>query len=88
MLGLSLTAPISLGVLSIPAVSQGTGVLGWVCMDRLFGSPIVLVGLGFSRLLARFGRAKRLTFYALLIEVLTLVLMVGLFFFSARSHSG
>ena len=46
MLGVSLTAPISLGLVSIPAVSQGTMVLGWICMDRLFCSPIVIVGLG------------------------------------------
>jgi hypothetical protein len=81
MLGLSLTAPICLGVLSIPAVNQGTMILGWICMARLFGSPIVIVGLVVSRLLARFDRAKRLTFYALLIEVLTLVFMTALLAF-------
>ncbi len=81
LLGLSLTAPICLGVLSIPAVNQGKMILGWICMARLFASPVVLVGLGFSRLLARFDRAKRLTFYALLIEILTLVFMAALFVF-------
>jgi hypothetical protein len=87
LLGLSLTAPLSLGVLSIPAVGQGTMALGWICMDRLFGSPIVVVGLVVSRLLAPFERAKRLTLYALLIEVLTLALMVALFFFfSGKGH--
>jgi hypothetical protein len=88
LLGVSLTAPICLGVLSIPAVNQGTMALGWVCLARLFSSPFVLVGLGFSRLLARFDRAKRLTLYALLIELLTLVLMAALFLFSARAHRG
>jgi hypothetical protein len=39
-----------------------------------------------SRLLARFDRAKRLTLYALLIEILTLTLMVGVFLFAAGSH--
>jgi len=86
LLGASLTAPICLGVLSIPAVNQGTMVLGWICLARLSGSPIVLVGLTFSRLLARFDRAKRLTFYALLIESLTLALMAALFLFGLRSH--
>jgi hypothetical protein len=86
VLGLSLTAPICLGVLSIPAVAQGTMLLGWICMDRLLCSPIVIVGLIISRLLARFDRAKRLTLYALLLEVLTLVLTVVLFLFVARSH--
>ena len=88
MLGLSLTAPISLGIISIPAVSQGTMLLGWICMDRLLCSPIVIVGLAVSRLLARFDRAKRLTLYALLIEVLTLVLTVALFIFAGRGHGG
>jgi hypothetical protein len=88
LLGLSLTAPISLGVVSIEAVGQSTMLLGWICMDRLFCSPVVIVGLVVSRVLARFDRAKRLTLYALLIEVATLVLMVGLFFFAARGHGG
>jgi hypothetical protein len=63
-------------------------LLGWICLDRLFASPLVVVGLAFSRLLARFDRAKRLTLYALLVEVLTLVFMAGLFLFSARAHRG
>ena len=86
LIGVSLTAPICLGVSSIPVVSQGTMVLGWICMDRLFGSPIVIVGLVVSRLLAQFDRAKRLTLYALLIEVLTLVLIAALFLFLAAAH--
>jgi hypothetical protein len=88
LLGLSLTAPISLGVLSIPAVGQGTMALGWICMDRLFCSPIVIVGLVVSRLLARFDQAKRLTLYALLIEVLTFALTAGLFLFAAGADRG
>jgi hypothetical protein len=88
LLGLSLTAPISLGMLSIPAVSQGTMLLGWICMDRLLCSPIVIVGLVVSLMLARFDQAKRLTLYALLIEVLTLVLTAGLLLFAAKAHRG
>jgi hypothetical protein len=88
MLALSLTAPISLGVLSIPAVNQGTMLLGWICMDRLLCSPVVIVGLAVSRLFAPFDRAKRLTLYALLIEILTLALAVALFLFAARAHAG
>jgi hypothetical protein len=88
LVGLSLTAPNSLALLTIPAVSQGTMLLGWICMDRLFCSPIAIVGFAVSRLLARFGRAKRLTLYALLIEVLTLALTAALFLFAARSHQG
>jgi hypothetical protein len=86
LVGLSLTAPISLGLVSIPAIGQSPMLLGFICMDRLFASPIVIVGLAVSRLLARFDRAKRLTLYALLIEVLTLVLMAGLFLFLGGRH--
>jgi hypothetical protein len=92
LLGLSLTAPICLGVSSLPAVNQSSmslaRTLGELCMDRLFCSPIMLVVLVASRLMARFDRPKRLTLYALLIEVLTLVLIVALFFFSAKGHQG
>ena len=73
LLGLSLTAPLSVGLIAIPAVNQGMNVLGEVCMFRLFASPLVIAGMGMSRLFARFPRAKKLTVYALLIEVLTLV---------------
>jgi hypothetical protein len=52
--------------------------LGWICMDRLFASPLVIVGLALSRLLAPFDRAKRLTLYALAIEVLTLIVIAAL----------
>lgn len=78
LLGLSLTAPLSVGFISIDAVSQGTGWLGYACLFRLFASPMVIVGLGASRLLARFSRAKRLLSYSLMIEGLTLVGMFGL----------
>jgi hypothetical protein len=86
LLGLSLTGPISLGILLVPAVSQGNSFLGWFCMDRLFASPIVIAGLAVSRLLARFDRAKRLTKYALLVEVGTVALTVALFFFLIGTH--
>jgi hypothetical protein len=46
------------------------------------------VGLVVSRLLARFDRAKRLTLYAVLIEVLTLALTAALFLFAATTHRG
>jgi hypothetical protein len=88
LLGLSLTAPISLGLVSIPAVGQGTMLLGWICMDRLLCSPVVILGLVASRLLARFDKAKRLTLYALLIESFTLALAVALFLFAPKSHQG
>jgi hypothetical protein len=88
LLGLSVTAPICLAVLSIPAVNRGMMVLGEICMYRLLGSPIVIVGLVVSRLLARSGQAKRLTLYALLIEVVILTVAAALFVFAARTHQG
>ena len=78
LVGVSLTLPLCAGVSALPAVNQGMSVWGEICMFRIFSSPFVIVGLGFSRVLARFDRAKRLTFYALLIEVLTLVFMVAM----------
>ena len=77
---ISVTAPLSIGVMAIPAVSQGSSLLGWACMYRLFASPIVLLGLGMSRLFAQFPRAKRITNYALLVETLTLVFMARMLF--------
>jgi hypothetical protein len=88
LLGFSLTVPICLGVFLIPAANQGDSFLGWFCMDRLLASPIVIAGLAVSRLLARFGRAKRLTSYALLIELVTIALLVALFLFSAGARPG
>lgn len=76
VLAVSATLPVSIGVIAIPAVSQGTSLVGWACLFRVFASPMVLMGIVLSRLFARFPRAKRITNYAFLIEVLTLVFMV------------
>lgn len=81
LLGLSLTAPISVGLLIIPVLNQW--YWGDACIFRLFAIPIVVVVLIFSRWLTRFGRARRLISYALLIEGLTFVAIIGaLFLFS------
>jgi hypothetical protein len=76
VLAISVSAPVSIGVIAIPAVGQGASLLGWACLFRVFASPLVLLGLAMSRLFARFPRTKRMTNYALLIETVTLVLMV------------
>jgi len=86
LLGLSITAPLSVGIISIDAVSQGTGWFGYACMFRLFASPLVVVGLAGSRVFARFPRSKRLISYSLMIEVLTLVGMFGLLGGLAHFH--
>jgi hypothetical protein len=89
LVGISLTAPLSVALISIPAVSHGdfflTNVLGFACMFRLFASPLIALGIGASRLFARFPRPKKLTVYALAIEGLTLVAMAAFLF---SGHSG
>lgn len=80
LVALSLTAPASVGLIAIPAVGQSNSVLGFVCLYRMFASPLVLLGLGMSRLFACFPKPKRMTNYALLIEALTLVFMVLMLF--------
>jgi len=88
LLGLSLTAPLSVGLISIPAVNQGMNLLGEVCMFRLFASPMVIAGMGMSRLFARYPRPKRLTVYGLLIEALTLALLLALLILPVHFHRG
>jgi hypothetical protein len=78
LVGISLTAPLSVAIISISALSQSDFILGYACMFRLFASPMVAFGIGVSRLFARFPRPKKLTVYALAIEGLTLVLMLAL----------
>ena|ERR1700756_2221643 len=81
LLGLSLTAPISVVLLAIPVLNQW--YWGDACIFRLFAIPIVVVVLIFSLWLTRFARARRLISYALLIEGLTLVVVIaGIFLFS------
>ncbi len=86
LLGLSLTAPMSLAVLAIPAMREGDSFLAWFSMDRLLASPIVIAGLVVSRLLTQFGRAKRLISYALLIELGTIALLIALIVLFMRYH--
>lgn len=88
VLAISVTCPVSVGLIAIPAISGGVSLLGWACFYRVFASPIVLLGLVMSRLFARFPQAKRITNYALLVEVLTLVLMVLMLFLPFHLHLG
>ena len=80
LLGISLTAPLSVAIISIPAVGQSDFILGWACMFRLFASPLVAFGIGMSRLFARYPRPKKLILYALAIEGSTLALLVASLF--------
>jgi len=88
MLFVSLTLPLSAGIIAIPAVGQSSSIFGEVCLERIFAAPAVFAGLVMSRLLAKFDRGKRLTLYAILIEALTLLVMIGLMFFPTKLHVG
>ncbi len=81
LLGVSLTAPLSVGLLVIPVLNQW--YWGDVCIFRLFAIPIVVVVLIFSRWLTPFVRARQLISYAVLVEALTFaVIIAGLVLFS------
>jgi len=82
LLGLSLSAPVCLSVLFLGEKHVGQSLI-ILCLYRLIWSPFILVGMGISRLVARFDRAKRFASYALLIEVLTLGIAVALFIHEA-----
>ncbi len=86
LLGLSLTAPISVGLLFIPVLNQW--YWGDAIVFRLFAIPLVVFVLVFSRWLAPFVRARRLISYALLIEGLTFVAIIGALFFSFKGRHG
>jgi hypothetical protein len=77
LLGLSLSAPVCLSALALGNSYLAQSFTN-LCLYRLIWSPFILFGIGVSRLVARFDRAKRLVSYALLIEGLTLAIAVGL----------
>jgi len=86
LLGLSFTAPLSVGFLVVPVLNQW--YWGDAVIFRLVAIPLVFVLLIFSRWLTGFARARRLISYAMWIEGLTLVGIVigGFFLFSKASH--
>ena len=77
LVGISLSAPVCLSVLHFGKnhVSEN---LASLCLVRLVCAPFIVVGIGVSRIVARFDRAKKLTVYALLIEGLTMVAGIAL----------
>lgn len=85
LLAFSLTSPLSIGLLLIPAIAQGW-MPGIFFMYRVLGSPAVLIGIVLSRLMAKFPRAKRLTSYALAVEFGTMVLMMASMFSPVKLH--
>ena len=79
LFGVGLSAPVCLSVVLFGEKYVAQSLI-WFCFYRMLESPIVLVGMGFSRLAARFDRAKRLASYALFVEALTLALSVIVLF--------
>jgi hypothetical protein len=77
LVGLSLSAPVSLALL-YTSKSHVSESLITACLCRLALSPFVLVGIGVSRWVARLGPEKKLTSYALLIEGLTFCIAIAL----------
>ena len=87
LIALSVTSPVSIGFMAIPAIGQSDSILGYVCLFRALGSPMVLLGLAMSRLFARFPKPTRMTNYALLIEGATLFFMALMLFLPIHFHS-
>jgi len=74
---LSLSAPVLLAVSLVGPLEK---IFAAPCLIRLMASPFVFLGIGISRWVARFDRAKKLTFWALVIEGVTLGIGMVLFF--------
>ena len=88
LFGFSLTAPVSVALIAIPAVGQSNSIIGYFFLFRVLASPVVVIWLIVSRLLARFDRQKRWTSYALLVEGLTIALIAALLFAPWKTHRG
>jgi hypothetical protein len=82
LLVLSLSAPVCLAVFFF-GENHVAESLGSLCLLRLLGSPFIFAGIGTSRLVARFDRAKRLVSGALLVEGLTMATSVALLIHAA-----
>jgi len=82
LLGLSLTAPVCLSVFNLGENHIGVSLVD-LCLYRLLCAPFIILGMGISRLAARFDRAKKFASYALLIEGLTLAIAVALLIHAA-----
>ena len=78
MLGFGLASPASLAIMAIPAIGNGNGLLGSVCLYRVFAFPMSAVGLAGCCVLAKFKRPRRLILYSLLIEIATVILLFTL----------
>lgn len=76
MLAFGLTAPLSVGLMAIPAFGQTNSLIGSFALYRIFAFPMSLFGLiGFCAL-AKFKRPRRLILYSLFIEIGTFAFML------------
>jgi hypothetical protein len=86
LVGFSLSAPVCLGVLYLGEKHVGEGLIN-LCLYRLIWAPFILLGMGISRLAARFDRAKKFASYALLIEGLTFAAAIALLIHALGAHN-
>jgi hypothetical protein len=87
LLCLSLSAPLWLGILWLGNNRLWDGMIT-ICWYRLLWSPVLLAGMGVSRLFARFERAKRLSSCALLVEGINAAITIALVISSAAGANG
>ncbi len=76
LLGFGLTAPLSMGLMAIPAFGQTNSLVGSVALYRVFAFPMSLVGLIGCCVLAKFKRPRRLILYSLLSEIGTFAFLM------------
>src|SRR5271170_1246669 len=86
LLGVSLTAPLSLALMFVPVLNEW--YLGDAIIFRLFAIPVFAVVWILSLFLTRFSHARRLIAYALLIEALPFVVAIGFLVFSSMHRRG
>ena len=84
LLAVTATAPLALG-LTIVGWKLKIQALEGPALERLMASPMVLVAAAASRFAARSNAAKRWTNYALLTEILTLLVIMILLIFAVRN---
>jgi hypothetical protein len=80
VLAFAITAPLCIGLVSLFSKEN---VIADACLWRLIWSPLILITIAVSRIVAKFKLSKRLLSYALLTEGLTLTITITLFFMKA-----
>jgi len=82
LFGFALAAPVSMGLMAIPAIGESknlpASIVGCICLYRVFAFPMTLFGFIGCAVLAKFKRPRRLIWYSLLIEILSIVFMFTL----------